>query len=62
MSDIRTLSHKLPALILAVASLAAAPTRAATDDANAWPKGEAVSVVKATRSCFADVVDASGFV
>lgn len=62
MSDIRALFHQTPALILAVACLAGSPSRAATDDGNGWPKGEAVSVVKATRSCFADIVDVSGFV
>jgi HlyD family secretion protein len=62
MSDIRALFYALPALIIAAACLVASPSRAATNGANAWPKGEAVSVVKATRSCFADVVEASGFV
>ena len=62
MSDIRALFHQLPALIIAAACLVASPSRAATNDTNGWPKGEAVSVVKATRSCFADVVDVSGFV
>lgn len=62
MSHIRAVTHTLAAVVIAAACLAAAPSRAASDTANAWPKGEAVSVVKATRSCFADVVDVSGFV
>ncbi|MGH6717172.1 MAG: HlyD family efflux transporter periplasmic adaptor subunit, partial [Bradyrhizobium sp.] len=62
MSDIRALFRQLPALVIAAACLVASPGRAATDDTNAWPKGEAVSVVKAARSCFADVVEVSGFV
>ena len=49
---------RLPALA-AIALLAlAAPSRAADDDNN--PKGPAVTVLKATKSCFAAIVELSG--
>src|SRR5690242_16845354 len=38
-------------------ALAASPLRAAEDDA---PKGPAVTVLKATKSCFANIVELSG--
>src|SRR5690348_2187207 len=49
---------RLPALAAAaLLALAAAPLRAAEDDA---PKGPAVTVLKATKSCFAAIVELSG--
>ena len=49
---------RLPALA-AIALLAlAAPARAADDDTT--PKGPAVTVLKATKSCFAAIVELSG--
>ena len=49
----------LPALAaVALLALAAAPSRAADDDDN--PKGPAVTVLKATKSCFAAIVELSG--
>jgi len=51
-------SH-LPALLLAgLLTLAAQPSRA--DDTEAAPKGAAVTVLKATKSCFANIVELSG--
>ncbi len=43
---------------IALLILAAAPSRAADDDDN--PKGPAVTVLKATKSCFAAIVELSG--
>jgi hypothetical protein len=48
-------SPRLPALL----ALSAAPSRAAEDDT---PKGPAVTVLKATKSCFAAIVELSGTV
>jgi len=49
---------RLPALAAApLLALSAAPLRAAEDDA---PKGPAVTVLKATKSCFAAIVELSG--
>src|SRR4051794_40240099 len=42
---------------LAVLGLGLLPARAADDDA---PKGPAVTVLKASKSCFSDIVEASG--
>ncbi len=51
-------SH-LPALLLAgLLTLAAQPSRA--DDTEAAPKGAAVTVLKATKSCFANIVEVTG--
>jgi len=55
----RGLSRKLPALLV-VGLLAPHPTLAA-DDPDA-PKGPAVTVLKAAKSCFSDVVEVSGIV
>ena len=50
---------RLPALAaVALLALAAAPSRAADDDNT--PKGPAVTVLKATKSCFAAIVELSG--
>jgi multidrug efflux pump subunit AcrA (membrane-fusion protein) len=50
----------LPALLLAgLLTLAAQPSRAA-DDTEAAPKGAAVTVLKATKSCFANIVELTG--
>ena len=53
-------SSKLPAIIPALALLLATPALAA-DEADA-PKGAAVTVLKAAKSCFADIVEVSGIV
>lgn len=56
----RDLSPTLPALLVAVVlSLAAYPARAA-DDTEAQPKGAAVTVLKAAKACFANIVEVSG--
>jgi HlyD family secretion protein len=56
----RDLSPTLPALLVAgMLSLAAHPARAA-DDAEAQPKGAAVTVLKAAKACFANIVEVSG--
>lgn len=47
----------VPALVAAGLTLGLLPARAADDDA---PKGPAVTVLKAAKSCFADTVEASG--
>jgi multidrug efflux pump subunit AcrA (membrane-fusion protein) len=52
-------SPRLPALAaVALLAFAAAPSRAADDDNT--PKGPAVTVLKATKSCFAAIVELSG--
>src|SRR5258706_3995630 len=53
-------SRNLPAL-LAVAVLALSHPALAADEADA-PKGAAVTVLTAAKSCFADVVEGSGIV
>jgi hypothetical protein len=50
-------SPRLPALAAAALLALASPLRAAEDDA---PKGPAVTVLKATKSCFAAIVELSG--
>jgi len=55
----RALSRKLPALLVA-GLLISSPTLAA-DDPYA-PKGPAVTVLKAVKSCFNDIVEVSGIV
>jgi HlyD family secretion protein len=56
----RALSPPLPTLLLAgLLTFAAQPSRAA-DDTEAAPKGAAVTVLKATKSCFANTVEVSG--
>jgi HlyD family secretion protein len=53
-------TRPLPALLLlGVLSLSASPTLAA-DDPEAAPKGAAVTVLKAAKSCFANIVEVSG--
>jgi multidrug efflux pump subunit AcrA (membrane-fusion protein) len=56
----RDLSPTLPALLVAgMLSVAAYPV-AAADDAEAQPKGAAVTVLKAAKACFANIVEVSG--
>jgi HlyD family secretion protein len=58
----RDLAPKLsPLLVAGVLSLAAHPSRAA-DDAEAAPRGAAVTVFKAAKSCFDNIVEVSGIV
>jgi multidrug efflux pump subunit AcrA (membrane-fusion protein) len=52
----RSLSQTIIALA-GVALISAQPVRAADDDA---PKGPAVTVLKAAKSCFSDIVEATG--
>ncbi|WP_407177969.1 efflux RND transporter periplasmic adaptor subunit [Bradyrhizobium sp. STM 3562] len=54
------LARKLPALLLAANSLAAHPALA--DTTEAAPKGAAVTVMKAVKSCFNNIVEVSGTV
>jgi HlyD family secretion protein len=57
-----TASSKLSALVLVgVLALAASPTRAADDPVDA-PKGSAVTVLKASKFCFGNIVEVSGIV
>src|ERR1700733_2755815 len=50
-------------LLAALLTLAAQPCLAAADDTDAdAPKGAAVTVLKAAKSCFADIVEVSGIV
>ena len=63
MTDFATLlSYHRAVFLAAIAllALAAAPSRAADDDSG--PKGPAVTVLKATKSCFAAIVELSGTV
>src|SRR5437016_3781508 len=53
------LSCTLPALAAATLLILSSPTRAADDDA---PRGPAVTVLKAAKSCFANIVEVSGIV
>jgi HlyD family secretion protein len=55
----RKLSRKWLAPIVAGALCLTAHSAFAADDSNA-PKGAAVTVLKATKSCFANIVEASG--
>lgn len=52
-------SRPLPALLLLGALLLSSPTLAA-DDPEVAPKGAAVTVLKAAKSCFANIVEVSG--
>ena len=57
------LSPKWPTLLLAtLLTLAAHPCLAATDDDADAPKGAAVTVLKAAKACFSDIVEVSGIV
>jgi HlyD family secretion protein len=56
----RKLSSILPAL-LAATLLALAPPASAADESDA-PKGASVTVLKAAKSCFNNVVEVSGFI
>jgi HlyD family secretion protein len=60
MIDFATFVCRHCAAVLAASFLllSAAPSRAADDDKN--PKGPAVTVLKATKSCFAAIVELSG--
>ena len=63
MTDFATLlSYHRAVFLAAIAllALAATPLRAADDDSG--PKGPAVTVLKATKSCFAAIVELSGTV
>ena len=53
----RNLSSKLAVLL--AASFLSSPTLAA-DDADVAPRGAAVTVLKAAKSCFANIVEVSG--
>jgi HlyD family secretion protein len=57
-------SRSLPTLLLAtLLTLAAHPCLAASDDTDPdAPKGAAVTVLKAAKSCFSDIVEVSGIV
>jgi multidrug efflux pump subunit AcrA (membrane-fusion protein) len=59
MSPFSALSFSLPALAAATLLALTSPIRAADDDA---PKGPAVTVLKATKSCFANLVEVSGII
>src|ERR1700733_11664670 len=59
----RNLSPRRSTLLLAtLLTLAAQPCLAAADDDADAPKGAAVTVLKAAKSCFADIVEVSGIV
>jgi HlyD family secretion protein len=53
------LSRTLPAAIAASLLALVSPALAADEDA---PKGEMVTVIKAAKSCFANIVEVSGFI
>jgi len=58
-------SRSLPILAAALLALSAQPSHAADDSADApkdAPKGAAVTVLKAAKACFDDIVEVSGFV
>jgi HlyD family secretion protein len=55
------LSRKLPALMISAVLTLASPALAAEDPADA-PKGAAVTVLKAAKSCFSAIVEVSGIV
>lgn len=58
-----TASSKLPALVLAGAlALATSPTLAADAASDAAPKGAAVTVLKASKFCFGNIVEVSGII
>jgi HlyD family secretion protein len=58
---LRDLSPTLPTLLLAgLLTLAAHPSLAADTDTDSAPKGAAVTVLKAAKSCFANTVEVSG--
>jgi HlyD family secretion protein len=56
-SAARGISRRAPSIVAALFCLVAQPVSAADEDA---PKGPSVSVLKATQSCFANIVDVSG--
>jgi HlyD family secretion protein len=56
-SAARGISRRAPRIVAALFCLVAQPVSAADEDA---PKGPSVSVLKATQSCFANIVDVSG--
>src|ERR1700709_1798030 len=53
-------SPKLPALLLAALLTLASPALAADGPAEVAPKGAAVTVLKAQKSCFSAIVEVSG--
>src|SRR4029079_8382542 len=58
----RSARDTLAALVVGTALGLAAPGAFAADEADAPPKGAAVTVLKAAKSCFGDIVEASGIV
>jgi HlyD family secretion protein len=59
----RGLTPKLAALVAAgILCLATSPSRAAEDADPAAPKGATVTVLKATKSCFDNIVEVSGII
>jgi HlyD family secretion protein len=52
--------HFVPLASIALLCLAAASPARADDEADAAPKGSAVTVLKATKTCFDAIVEASG--
>jgi len=57
----RKLSAILPALLAASMLALASPPARAADESDA-PKGASVTVLKAAKSCFANIVEVSGFI
>jgi len=57
----RGFSRKLPTLLAALLALASASSSLAADEPDA-PKGAAVTVLRAVKSCFASIVEASGII
>jgi len=57
MSPFITLPSRVLIAAACLLALATSPARTADDD----PKGETVTVIKAAKSCFADIVEVSGF-
>ena len=54
-------AHKLPTLLIAaLLTLISLPALAADDPAEVAPKGAAVTVLKAAKSCFSNIVEVSG--
>src|SRR5712672_841960 len=52
--------NQLAALLVAMSLCLAAPAVFAADETDAPPKGAAVTVLKATKSCFGNIVEVSG--
>ena len=58
----RRLSRHLPALMTAAALCCVVAQQVRADDADAAPKGSAVTVLKASKACFPAIVEVSGIV